>query len=197
MSFQEFHKILSSVKDEKKSGKMYVSMVEGSVRKIANLLLNEGELLRISYSQLEGVDALQKMLCLWVDNVVFIPSSPDSAAQWVEGTPHIETVLELTQKLLFPGETDPNSSKPDSLNHYANTFIDTKLDKVQLRGMVELVMKEIYGAGFKNQLEAIAHSYSPEYNPSDFLEECKRKASLLISKKKVDRLFSPIYEKIK
>ena len=66
----------------------------------------------------------------------------------------------------------------------------------ELRQEVEILLKKIYGPGIVNEIEKIAKSYSSDQNPNEFLNQCKAKAMLMLSKDQVEKMFEPLYKKI-
>lgn len=198
MSFQEFYEALTAAKAEKKSGKMYINVTENSTKKIANLLLREGEVLSFSYPPLSGIVALEKILSLWIDKIIFIPSTPDLTAKSDLDTPSIASILDLIKTHLFYAHRqayeEPKSQR--SIRPIEALAI-SQTNAIDLHKAVEQILKDIYGPRISRQLDKIAQTHPPKLNPHGFLEECEKKARLLLSEQKVHELFEPLYRQIK
>ncbi len=176
MSFQQLYDVLLSVNADKNSGKVYVYIKENSSRHTGIILVGNGEVLGISYSQKTGKDALNEMLSLNIENSIFMPRSDLERNDRKSDTPTVLDVLQALQDKLLPG----SSSK-----------------KASLRQEVEEFLKKIYGPGIIKEIDRIASAYPPDQNPHGFLDQCKLKAMLMLNKDKVEKIFNPLYEKIK
>jgi hypothetical protein len=71
------------------------------------------------------------------------------------------------------------------------------LRTADIRKEVEEILKKIYGPGIIKEIDRIANTYLIEQNPEGFVEQCKLKAQLMLSKDQVEKLFKPLYEKLK
>lgn len=175
MSVQQLYDVLFSIKTDEKSGKIYVYVKENNTRRTGIISVIGGEIVSISYSRKVARAALEEMLSLPVENVILLPSSGVESA-------------------------DKDPDMPTSLNVLSalqNRLLDGGVVKVaSLRQQVEDILKKIYGPGIVKELDRIAGSYSPEKNPRGFLDQCKLKAMLMMSKEQVEKLFGPLYKQI-
>lgn len=176
MSFQQLYDVLLSATTAKMSGKAHVYVKDHGLKRIATILINEGEIWSIVYLQKKGKDALNEILSLSVENVLFIPQSHIEENQKESNAPNILNVLLSIE------------------NQLASEDLVKKID---LRKEVEELLKKIYGPGIVKEIDKIASLYPPRQKPSAFVDQCKLKAMLMLSKDQVEKLFKPIYEKIR
>ncbi|QQS53259.1 MAG: hypothetical protein IPM89_10095 [Candidatus Competibacteraceae bacterium] len=176
MFLQQFYNTLLSVNRERKSGKIYIYVREGSSKRSGTILVGQGEILGINYSQETNEAALEKMLSLGVEEVVFMPHSDVDSSDKESDAPSILSVLKNI-RLLSDGITNA-------------------VDPHEIRQEVEVLLKKIYGPGIVKEIDKIAESYPIDQNPGNFLDQCKEKALLMLSKDQVEIMFRSLYEKI-
>jgi hypothetical protein len=175
MSFQQLYDVLLAANMAKMSGKAHVYVKDGGAQRTATLSINNGEIWSIVYSQKNGKDALNELLSLAVENVLFMPQANIGESQGDTNVPDILSVLLDIEAKLAP---------------------DTLTKKFDLRKDVEELLKKIYGPGITKEIDKIANIYPPRQKPLAFLEQCKSKAMLMLSKDQVEKAFKAIYEKI-
>ncbi len=187
MSLQDLYHTLSSIRTDRKTGRIYVYARENGSRRAGMMQVGLGEILDISYSQRTGVAALEKLLSIAIEEVIFMPRSDVGGSAKEPNTPSITDVLIDLEKLL-------------SGNVVENTDFQHELLRQELRyelqKEVEALLKKIYGPGIVKEIEKIAESHSPYQNPNEFLNQCKAKAMLMLSKDQVEKMFQPLYKKI-
>ncbi|MGB4948161.1 MAG: hypothetical protein WBQ05_13340 [Candidatus Competibacter denitrificans] len=180
MSAQQLFDVLLSIKTDEKSGKLYIYVKESNTRHIGTIIVGNGEISSITFLRKTGGLALEEILSLNVEGVVFLPQSGVAANEKSPDAPAIHTVLwNLKNKLTSSGIGVGGLKTAD------------------IRKEVEEILKKIYGPGIIKEIDRIANTYLIEQNPEGFLEQCKLKAQLMLSKDQVEKLFKPLYEKLK
>lgn len=179
MSAQQLFDVLLSIKTDEKSGKLYIYVKESNTRHIGTIIVGNGEISSITFLRKTGGLALEEILSLNIESTVFVPQSGVTANEKSPDAPAILTVLwNLKNKLTSSG-------------------IGSGLRTADFRKEVEEILKKIYGPGIIKEIDRIANTYLIEQNPEGFLEQCKLKAQLMLSKDQVEKLFKPLYEKLK
>ena len=190
MSVQQLADSLSAIKTDQKSGKIYVYAKINKVRQVATLVVANGELIRITCSGKTGQSALAEILIMNIENIVFISQLAvdyHATAPETSDTPRIAAVLEQLK----------NPSNPLIHRDESNRETSKNVNILELRKEVEEVLKKVCGAGIVKEIDRMASLYSVEKNPEVFLEQCKLKAQLMLSASQVEKLFKPLYNKIK
>lgn len=175
MSFQQLYDVLLAATTAKTSGKTHIYVKDQGLKRIATILINNGEIWSIVYLQKKGKDALNEILSLSIENVLFIPQPPVEETQKDLNIPNTLNVLLGIE----------NRINPEGL-----------AKKFDVRKEVEEILKKIYGPGIVKEIDKIASLYPPRQRPLAFIEQCKLKAMLMLSKDQVEKLFKPIHEKI-
>ncbi|MDG4551688.1 MAG: hypothetical protein P9F19_13965 [Candidatus Contendobacter sp.] len=179
MSLQNLYHTLSSIKTDRKTGKVYVYARENGSRRVGMMQVGLGEILGVNYSQKTGAAALERLLSLAIEEVVFMPRSDVDGGDGKSDALSISDVLIDLQRKLF---SDDVFAKTLNLGH-------------ELRQEVEVLLKKIYGPSIVSEINKIAKSHPPDQNPNEFLNQCKAKAMLMLSKDQVEKIFRPLYEK--
>ncbi len=68
--------------------------------------------------------------------------------------------------------------------------------QADLQSSVAEALKGIYGEGIIKEIEKIAKKFPPETHAIEFLQTCREKAMMLLSKEQVDEMFIPLYKMI-
>jgi hypothetical protein len=181
MSAQQLFDVLLSIKTDEKSGKLYIYVKESNTRHIGTIIVGNGEISSIAFLRKTGGLALEEILSLNIESIVFVPQSGVTAHEKSPDAPAILTVLwNLKNKLTSSG-----------------IGVGGGLRTADIRKEVEEILKKIYGPGIIKEIDRIANTYLIEQNPEGFVEQCKLKAQLMLSKDQVEKLFKPLYEKLK
>lgn len=176
MSIQQLYDVLLAVKSDETSGKVYVYVKDQSARRTGTVTVDKGEILSIDFSQKTGEIALAELLSSNLANVIFIPGPTTTTNRKALDAPSILNVLSNLQSRLVAGGFSKVSD---------------------LRKEVEEILKKIYGSGIVNEIDRISSAYPPQQNPKGFLDQCKLKAMLMLSKDQVEKLFNPLYGRLK
>lgn len=177
MSAQQLFDVLLSIKTDEKSGKVYVYVKENNARHIGTIIVGNGEISTITFLHKTGGLALEDILSLNIENIIFVSHPGVKDNEKSPDAPAIMSVLwNLKNKLISAG--DP-------------------IRTADIRKDVEEILKKIYGPGIIKEIDRIASIYLIDQNPEGFLEQCKLKAQLMLSKDQVEKLFKPLYEKLK
>ena len=176
MLLQQFYDVLLSVNKEKKSGKVYVYVKDVFSKRNGIILVDQGEISSISYSNSTSMFALEKMLSLEVKEIIFMPF-PSGDSNKDPDAPSILSVLDI-------------------LKSFSNIAAPNAIDPHEIRKGAEALLKIIYGPGITKEIDKIAKAYPIEQDPGKFLDQCKTKAMLMLSKDQVETLFRPLYAKI-
>ncbi|MDG4597769.1 MAG: hypothetical protein P9F75_19135 [Candidatus Contendobacter sp.] len=187
VSLKNLHRTLLSVNTDKKTGRVYIYARENGAKRSGTIEVHAGDILSVNYSQKTGAAALEKFLSLVVEEVIFMPRSDVSGNAKEPNTPSIADVLIDLERLLS-GNVIEN-------NDFQHELIRQGL-RYQLQKEVEELLRKIYGPGIISEIEKIAKSHSPHQSPNEFLNQCKTKAMLMLSKDQVEKMFEPLYKKI-
>lgn len=176
MFLQQLYNVLLSANREKKSGRIYVYVRENSSKRSGTISIGQGEILSINYFKETNKAALDKILSLQVEEVIFMQRSDLDSSNRESDAPSILSVLE-------------------NLKLLSDDIVNT-VDPREIRQEVEALLKKIYGPGIAREINKIAESYPIDQNPGKFLDHCKAKAMLMLSKDQVETMFKPLYAKI-
>lgn len=187
MSSQNLYHTLSSINTDRKTGRLYIYVRENGSKRAGMMQVGLGEILSVNYSQKTGEAAFEKLLSLGVEDVVFMPRSDVSGNEREPNAPSIINALMDLKKLLSDAAVENTDIRHELLRREL---------RQELRQEVEILLKKIYGPGIVNEIEKIAKSYSSDQNPNEFLNQCKAKAMLMLSKDQVEKMFEPLYKKI-
>lgn len=179
MSLQQLYHNLLSINSDKKTGKIYVYVRENRSRRTGVILVGSGEIIGINYFQRTGGSAFAYLLSLGVEEVVFMPRSDvENYNKEADAPPMLIVLKILKDKLLALG-----------------VLKQTDL-RQEVRQEVELLLKKIYGPGIVKEINKIDDAFPFSQNPSQFLDQCKGKALLMLNKDQVEVMFEPLYKKI-
>ncbi|MDS4029261.1 MAG: hypothetical protein RKO66_04210 [Candidatus Contendobacter sp.] len=187
MSLKNLYHTLLSVSTDKKTGRVYVYVRENGAKRTGTIEVHAGDILSVNYSKKTGATALEKFLSLMVEEIIFMPRSDVGGNAKEPNTPSIADVLIDLERLLS-GNVIEN-------NDFRQELIRQEL-RYELQKEVEALLRKIYGPGIANEIEKIAKSHSPHQNPNEFLNQCKAKAMLMLSKDQVEKMFESLYKKI-
>lgn len=178
MSLQQLYHVLLSVSRDGKPGKVYIYVREDGSKRNGTILVSKRETLSINYLQKTGEAALEKMLSLGIEEAIFMPRSDVESKSRESDTPSLSSILKnLNEKLLSSG-------------------IVNTVNSHEVRQEVEVLLKKIYGPGIVREINKIAESYPIDQDLGGFLDQCKAKAMLMLSKDQVEAMFRPLYAKI-
>ncbi|MFO1424592.1 MAG: hypothetical protein U1F70_13280 [Candidatus Competibacteraceae bacterium] len=187
VSLKNFYHTLLSVSTDKKTGRVYVYARENGAKRAGTIEVHAGDILSVNYSQKTGATALEKLLSIAVEEIIFMPRSGVSGNAKEPNTPSIADVLSDLEKLLSGGVIENTNFQHELLRQEL---------RYELQKEVEALLRKIYGPGIISEIEKIAKSHSPHQNPNEFLNQCKTKAMLMLSKEQVEKMFEPLYKKI-
>ncbi|MBE2295288.1 MAG: hypothetical protein IAF00_10060 [Phycisphaerales bacterium] len=123
MFLQQLYDVLLSVNKGKKTGKIYIYVKDGLSKRNGIILVDQGEILSISYSNSTSMFALEKMLSLEVKEVIFMPLSGGDSNK----DPDAPSILSIL----------------DILKSFSNTAVPNAIDPREMQEEVEALLKII------------------------------------------------------
>lgn len=179
MSIQQLHDVLLSAYSNRESGKTYIYVRDQGFRRVGLILISRGEISAISYSEKTSMEALETLLSLGIESVIFMPRSDvENNSREADLPPTLKILLQLQARFYLIAKTVVN------------------LNNDHLRQEVEIILTKIYGPAISKEIDKIAKTHPLDVNPRGFLDQCKSKVMLMLSKSQVETLFKPLYDKI-
>jgi hypothetical protein len=192
VSLQQLYQTLSSINTDGKTGKIYIYVRENGSKRVGMVQIATGAILSVSYSGKTGEAAIEKLLSLGIEEVIFMPRSDMDGNHREADAPSISNLLTKLHRQLIAGDAIENI---DLRRELFQQELRQEFGQ-QLRQEVESLLKKIYGPGIVNEMNKIAKSHPPDQNPGEFLNQCKAKAMLMLSQDQVEKMFGPLYKKI-
>lgn len=177
--YQEVYNTLLSVKNDKKTGKVYIYGKEKNLSHSGIITVSEGEICSVSYLQKPADIALAELLSLDFTAVMFVPYDSVGTHKSNLDSLNISNALHQLQ------------------THNDNDARKSTVQELNLKNEVQLLLEEFYGTGVSKRIDEIATHLSPQEKPKEFLDKCKDLATIMLGRGKADKMFESLYEKIR
>lgn len=186
---RELCDIISSLKKDGKSGKIYFYGKEHGFSHSGIITVGAGKTCNINYLKKPPHIALSELRSLEFTTVMLVPHDQMEIDANSPELLDISTVLQQ----LEPG------GQEEAVVSGKQTTIPGKFDisqAVNLKQEAWSLLEKFYGSGALKKVDEIAIYFSPHEKPREFLDKCKELAVLMVGSDKAEKLFKSLYARI-
>ena len=170
---EKLYHTLVSLSTDKKTGRLVNSGTSGAATNFGTFELKDGALVRATYLNPLGEDAVSAMLAVPISALRFMSASVSSSPH--PGTPSIATCLQRLQ-------TEQKATQEA-----------TQVLGIDLQSGVISIFEKFYGTGATSKVKALAEEIPPLERPQEFLDKCKSSVEQMCGKKIADQMFAQLY----
>ena len=170
----QLHDLLLSVRDERRSGRVYVSQKKQGRTSTMVFIAKDGEILDVTpLSAFED----ERFHETEIKRVALIPSAAGQRRN--RDAPDMSAVLRKLRSDLGIGDQAAD------------------FQTVELKEEVCQVMADLVGSDALRQVDAIAARLPPDKKPGEFLDECKSLVEIMLNPGVAERIFKPMYDSVR
>jgi hypothetical protein len=211
---RELKNILTALQKDAKAAKIYIVGKHESEFRNGHILVSARGTCNVSYFRKEADAALQEIGQVSIEKLMVLPLLGEDAGSEVIGpqTMRLDELIEKLQLLVDAPANDlivgvasssissasahrHSAGQPDAASSISSSF--NAVDAMYLMQSCRSLLEKYYGSGATKKVDEVSISFPPQSRPTEFLQECRKLLIVMAGQGKAEKLFSPLFEKIR